>query len=284
LGGDAKYDGAILRDGTVLGAALADLAVTTGKLADGAVTSDKLAAASVGSLHLIDGAVTEAKIADAAVTTDKLADDAVTSPKIAAGSVTNTHLASDSVATGNIQADAVTDDKIPDLWRSVNLPITGAQLLNGTSVSSDGAWAGIDFPVEIVPPFGSVGLTIEMPADWNPAVNPYPHIELVWFATDNAGNRGKNLQWGLVYARRRPGTIHETYWGTIAYESSTNPSNAAVIQTTGNALRMDAPDYRPEFPNDPVAIFIWRLPASAGADLPDNAHMLAARLWYVAKR
>ena len=102
LGGDAKYDGAILRDATISGA----------KLLDAAVTSEKLAPLSVGGLHIADGAVATAKIADGsitepqpangAVTTSRLAHGAVGSAKIAAGSVTNAHLAADSVATGNM--------------------------------------------------------------------------------------------------------------------------------------------------------------------------------------
>jgi hypothetical protein len=284
LGGDAKYDGAILRAGTVLGSALTDLAVSTAKLANAAVTSGKLAAASVGSLHLIDGAVTEAKIADAAVTTGKLADDAVTSPKIAAGSVTNTHLASDSVATANIQDDAVADDKIPDLWRTVNLPITAAQLRNGAVVSPDGTWVGVDFPVPPPGAYPSLGLTIEMPADWDPVANPQPHIELVWFADDSVNNRSKAVQWWLTYCRKRAGEIYLNNAFAVYDEWTTDPSDARVIQTTEDVLRMAFSSYRPELPNEVVFMRITRYPVSTGVELPDDAHLMAARLWYLAKR
>ena len=284
LGGDAKYDGAILRAGTVLGSALVNLAVTTGKLADAAVTSGKLAAASVGSLHLIDGAVTEAKIADAAVATGKLADGAVTSPKIAAGNVTNAHLAADSVATGNIQADAVTDDKIPDLWRTVNLPITGSQLMWGTEIPMTQAWCGVDFPQPMMPPFPAVGITIEMPADWDPVANPNPYIEVVWLADDAVANRSKNVRWAMYYARQ---VLAQPLNGMGMWqysEGTTDPANATVLQSTHSDLAMTAPGPKPELPNDLVSLYIFRFAAAMGPELPANAHMLAARLWYIAKR
>jgi hypothetical protein len=243
-----------------------------------------LGAASVGSLHLIDGAVTEAKIADAAVTTDKLADDTVTSPKIAAGSVTNTHLAADSVATGNIQDDAVTDDKIPDLWRTVNLPITGSQLMWGTEIPMTQAWCGVDFPQPMMPPFPALGITIEMPADWDPVANPNPYIEVVWLADDAVANRSKNVRWAMYYDRQVVG-LPLNGAGMWQYsEHSTDPVNATILQSTHSDLAMTAPGAKPELPNDLVSLYIFRFVAAIGPELPANAHMLAARLCYQAKR
>jgi hypothetical protein len=284
LGGDAKYDGAILRDATVSGA----------KLMDGAVTSAKLGAASVGSLSLIDGAVTTAKLADGsittakivdgAVTTAKLTDVAVTSDKIAAGSITNSHLAAESVAGANIQANAVSDDKITNLWRTVNLPITGAQFVNGAVVSPDGWWVGVDFPVPPGPSNPSLGLTIEMPADWDPVANPQPYVELLWFADDSVNNRGKTVRWWLTYARKRAGQPYLATGGAVQGEWTTDPVDARVIQTTADVLRMTLSGYKPEVPNEVMFMRITRQPATTGVELPDEAHLIAAQLWYQAKR
>jgi hypothetical protein len=253
LGGDAKFDGAILRDATVSGV----------KLMDGAVTSAKLGAVSVGSLNLIDGAVT----------TPKLADLAVTSAKLAA----------DSVGTANIQGDAVTDDKIPDLWRTVNLPILGAQFTNGTAVSTDWWWIVLDFPVPPAPGTRvSCGLAIQMPADWDPVANPNAYVQLLWCATDLAANRGKRVRWELGYHVRKPGAAFTAAYVIPNFEGLTDASNAAMIQTTAG-LAMAAGGYKPDAPNDVVTILISRLTAST-AELPDDAHLIAAQLSYQAKR
>jgi hypothetical protein len=284
LGGDAKYDGAVLRDGTVLGSALADLAVSTAKLGDAAVTSDKLGPASVGALHLIDGAVTEAKIADAAVTTGKLADGGVTSPKIAAGSVTNTHLAADSVTTANIQGDAVADDKIPDLWRTVNLPIMGSQLMNGAVVSPDSTWAGVDFPPPAGPVSPQISFTIEMPSDWDPIADPAPYVELLWFADDTPANRGKTVLWFEWYQRQVVGQPYAPALVGHGAHVNTDATNASIIRTTDASNIMNDPSGQPIAPNDLVHFVIARTPVWVGQELPANAHLVAARLWYLAKR
>jgi hypothetical protein len=234
LGGDAKYDGAILRNGTVAGSALADAAVT----------ADKLALGSVGPLHIAAGAVTNAKIA----------------------------------------ADAVTDDKIPNLWRTVNLPILGSQLQNGAVITPDGWWAGIDFPVA-AGPAPRLAMAIEMPADWDLVANPSPNIELVWFADDAVANRGKKVRWILYYVLAVAGQPFPYGFYPQEYEGVTDLSDARIVRTTGNGLAMSGAGSKPEAPNDVVQIVVWRgAAAPPGTDLPDDVHLLAARLWYLARR
>jgi len=244
LGGDAKYDGAILRDATVSGAKLMDGAVTTPKLADLAVTNDKIAAFAVTWRNLADGSVTTPSIAD----------------------------------------DAVTDAKIPDLWRTVNLPILGAQLMNGAELSPDMAAAGIDFPVPGGGFSPQLALPIEMPADWDAVANPTPYVELVWWANDSVNNRGKAVRWWLDYSRRRVGEPFAYTGAGIESEWITDPLNAQIIQSTGTYLGMGYPSYKPEVPNEVVSMRIMRRAATIGVELPASAHLLAARLWYIATR
>jgi hypothetical protein len=234
LGGDAKHDGAILRNGTVAGSALADAAVT----------ADKLALGSVGPLHIAAGAVTNAKIA----------------------------------------ADAVTDDKIPNLWRSVNLPIMGSQFLYGAVISPDWQVPGVDFPVQ-VGPAPRFGMTIEMPADWDPVADPNPYVELVWFADDTVANRGKTVRWMLYYVRLTVGQSYPFGFYPQEFLGHSDPSNAWVVQTTGAGLVMSGAGSKPESPGDLVLINVIRgAAAPPGTDLPDDVHLLAARLVYYARR
>jgi len=263
LGPDAKYNGAILGDATVSGA----------KLMDGAVTSDKLAFSSVGTSQLTNSAVSTAQLADASVT----------EPKIADGAVSNAKLADGAVSGAKIAADAVTDDKIPNLVRTVNLPIMGAQLTGGAAISTDYWWVVLNFPQPGTQ--STCGIPITMPADWDPALNPHPYVELVWNATDLAANRGKNVHWRFFHIVRRPASPFVTAYAFQDFNGTTDVANASVVQSTGDALAMMHPDpaYTPTAPNDVVTIVILRMAAS-GTELPDVAHLIAARLWYLAKR
>jgi hypothetical protein len=142
----------------------------------------------------------------------------------------------------------------------------------------------VNFPQPMMPPLAQMGLVIEMPADWDPDATDYPCIELVWFADDKVANRGTGVSWVLQYARERIGQPFQNVGGAVPQHGLTDPLNASVIQSTGDTLWMAAPALMPQIPHELVQIVVQRVPAGAGVELPDVAHLLAARLWYQAKR
>jgi len=266
LGGDAKFDGAVLRDATVSGVKLMDGAITTPKLGFQVVTSEKLAFNSVQALHIADGQVITPKIGDGAVTGDKLAPGSVTTDKLADHSVT--------------------DAKITGMMRSVDLPIFATRGGAGAQVLPYDGLPCVDFPVPVSQPWPQFSMITKMPQDWDPAAAPAPYIEVLWFAWDAPANRGKAVRFHLVYARDAVGVRWSTSFPSVAAQVNTDLSNATILQTTGSALMMTDPSYKPLAPGDLVHMFVLRAPANPaeGVELPDNAHLVSAALWYPAKR
>jgi len=284
LGGDAKFDGAVLRDATISGVKLMNGAVTSDKLAFFSVGTSQLTNSAVSTAQLADASVTEPKIADGAVATAKIADAAVTTAKLAAGAVTADTMASASVTTDKLADHSVTDAKIEGMWRFVDLPILSSRLEYGAQISTSMGRACVDLPQPAPGNFPEFILMARMPNDWDSVANPSPYVEVLWFADDTVANRGKTVRFCLGYERQPAGQAYNDSYAPACAHFSSDASNAAVIETTGSTLAMGNPFGMPQAPGDPVWSIVYRPTVATGVELPDTVHVMSATLWYQAKR